>query len=229
MPRSTPNLAVESKSKPAGTATRSSCTSATTASAFRRRCCRRVFDLFVQSRQAVDRSQGGLGLGLTIVRTMVELHGGSVEARSDGAGRGSEFVIRLPAAQACRPPTSRPRSARRPARSPSGHPRPRRRRQPRRGVDARATRCGRSATRFGPPATVRAALAIAAEFQPQVVLLDLGLPVMDGYEVAERLRALGHAAADRRGHRIRPGSGSRRGRRRPGSPRTSSSRWTSRS
>jgi signal transduction histidine kinase len=59
----------------------------------------RVFDLFVQERQAIDRAQGGLGLGLAIVRTLVELHGGRVEARSEGHGRGSEFVLRLPAAQ----------------------------------------------------------------------------------------------------------------------------------
>jgi signal transduction histidine kinase len=58
----------------------------------------RVFDLFVQERQALDRAQGGLGLGLAIVRTLVELHGGRVEARSEGQGRGSEFILRLPAA-----------------------------------------------------------------------------------------------------------------------------------
>lgn len=58
----------------------------------------RVFDLFVQERQAIDRSQGGLGLGLTIVRNLIERHGGSVLARSEGPGRGSEFVIRLPRA-----------------------------------------------------------------------------------------------------------------------------------
>ncbi len=57
----------------------------------------RVFDLFVQEHQALDRAQGGLGLGLAIVRTLVELHGGRVEARSEGHGRGSEFTIRLPA------------------------------------------------------------------------------------------------------------------------------------
>ena len=56
----------------------------------------RIFDLFVQERQALDRSQGGLGIGLTIVRSLVERHGGSVSARSDGPGKGSEFIIRLP-------------------------------------------------------------------------------------------------------------------------------------
>ena len=57
-----------------------------------------IFDLFVQERQALDRSQGGLGLGLTIVRNLIERHGGSVSARSDGPGKGSEFTVRLPPA-----------------------------------------------------------------------------------------------------------------------------------
>src|SRR6185503_19999481 len=57
-----------------------------------------VFELFVQERQAIDRSQGGLGLGLTIVRNLVERHGGTVSAHSDGPGTGSEFVVRLPKA-----------------------------------------------------------------------------------------------------------------------------------
>ena len=146
-----------------------------------------VFDLFVQSRQAVDRSQGGLGLGLTIVRTMVELHGGSVEARSDGVGRGSAFVIRLPAAQASAPPKVHRRSARRAARGPAiralivddNH-------------DAAAMLADALKT-FGyevrTAADGPAAIALAGQFQPHVALLDLGLPVMDGYEVSERLRA----------------------------------------
>ncbi len=56
----------------------------------------RVFDLFVQADTATDRSQGGLGIGLTLVKSLVEMHGGAVEARSDGPGRGSEFIVRLP-------------------------------------------------------------------------------------------------------------------------------------
>src|SRR5690606_10576833 len=57
----------------------------------------KIFDVFVQQRQTIDRSRGGLGLGLTIVRTLVEMHGGTVSAHSEGPGRGAEFTIELPA------------------------------------------------------------------------------------------------------------------------------------
>ena len=59
-------------------------------------CCHSVFDLFVQGERSYSRSQGGLGIGLTLARSIVVLHGGSIEARSAGPGQGSEFIVRLP-------------------------------------------------------------------------------------------------------------------------------------
>ena len=147
-----------------------------------------VFDVFVQSRQTVDRSQGGLGLGLAIVRTMVELHGGSVEARSEGVGRGSEFVIRLPAA-----PASLRRKDHRRSSTPNAPGRAVRALVVDDNPDA-VSMLGDALRTFGYETRTAsdglAALAIAESFHPHVVLLDLGLPVMDGHEVAERLRAL---------------------------------------
>jgi CheY-like chemotaxis protein/anti-sigma regulatory factor (Ser/Thr protein kinase) len=146
-----------------------------------------VFDLFVQNRQTRDRSQGGLGLGLTLVRTLVELHGGTVEARSDGEGCGSEFVVRLPAAA--------PMSAAAPPQDQSWQSN---RREPGArllvvddNVDA-ASMLAEALRTFGYDVRIAfdgpAALETASEFHPHVVLLDLGLPVMDGYDVADRLR-----------------------------------------
>lgn len=146
-----------------------------------------VFDLFVQGRQSADRSKGGLGLGLTLVRTLVILHGGTVEARSEGTGRGSEFIVRLPPASS-EAVAAAPRASARPQDTTF------------RGIRvlivddnqdaasmlAEAMRSFGYDTRFafdGP-----SALDDAARFKPHVILLDLGLPVMDGYEVAERLR-----------------------------------------
>jgi PAS domain S-box-containing protein len=149
----------------------------------------RVFGLFVQERQALDRAQGGLGLGLAIVKTLVELHGGTVEARSEGHGRGSEFVVRLPAAQAAGRPAP-PASA-----APEAEARPDALRvlvvdDNTDAADLLAT----SVRLMGHVARVAhdgpAALQIAAQFQPTVALLDIGLPVMDGYELARHLRDL---------------------------------------
>src|SRR4029078_10922194 len=71
-----------------------------------------VFDLFIQADRSLDRSQGGLGIGLTMVRSLVEMHGGRVEAHSDGPGQGSEFTVHLPALP---PETGRPEQGPRPA------------------------------------------------------------------------------------------------------------------
>ncbi|WP_437590894.1 ATP-binding protein [Sorangium sp. So ce1000] len=150
-----------------------------------------IFDRFVQERQALDRSQGGLGLGLAIVHNLVALHGGRVSAHSEGRGRGSEFTIRLPAAVTARSseaaPAPRPAGARR-APSPAG---PRRILLVDDNLDA-VELLAESLVAMGYTTRVASdgpsAIRIAEEFAPDVALLDIGLPVMDGYELARRLR-----------------------------------------
>jgi CheY-like chemotaxis protein/two-component sensor histidine kinase len=150
----------------------------------------RVFDLFVQEGQALDRAQGGLGLGLAIVRVLVELHGGTVEARSEGHGRGSEFIVRLPAAAADR---AAPSAAPRVEREIAARPDALRILVVDDNADA-AELLATSVQMMGHVASVAhdgpAALRIAAQFRPDVALLDIGLPVMDGYELARHLLEL---------------------------------------
>jgi signal transduction histidine kinase/DNA-binding response OmpR family regulator len=145
-----------------------------------------VFDLFTQVDRSLDRSQGGLGVGLTLVRRLVEMHGGVVEAHSEGLGQGAEFVVRLPAltGAAAPPPVGNARPA-----SASGSLRILLVDDNTDGAESLATllRLAGHETRVahdGPEA-----LGTAADFRPQVVVLDIGLPGMDGYEVARRLRA----------------------------------------
>jgi len=144
-----------------------------------------IFDAFVQQPQTLDRSHGGLGLGLTIVRSLVEKHGGSVDARSAGVGRGSEFVVRLP----FEPVPDVTRLALPP--KPSVQPRAERVLVVDDNEDAAQLlqdaleHLGYTVAiaHDGPTAVTR-----AREFEPDVALLDIGLPVMDGYELAQRLR-----------------------------------------
>jgi PAS domain S-box-containing protein len=152
-----------------------------------------VFDLFVQERQALDRSQGGLGLGLTIVRNLVEHHRGSVSAYSQGPGFGSEFVVRLPKA-AVRHVSQDPGVAN----APSYVPVPSFAQALRvlvvdDNLDA-AEMLAAVLTAKGYQTRVAhdapAALLVAETFRPAIGFLDLGLPVMDGYELATRLRAI---------------------------------------
>jgi signal transduction histidine kinase len=148
----------------------------------------RIFDLFVQEERGLDRSRGGLGIGLSIARGLVELHGGTVAARSDGEGKGSEFVIRLPLAGAALAAADGPD----PACAEEGA-RLKRILVVDDNVDGaelldEVFRALGHATRLahdGP-----AALQVARDFRPHIAFLDIGLPVMDGYQLARRLRAL---------------------------------------
>jgi PAS domain S-box-containing protein len=154
-----------------------------------------VFEMFAQERQALDRSHGGLGLGLTIVKSLIELHHGTIEARSDGVGRGSEFVIRLPSASAVAPVESTTGAAGEGGRAPA----PTGRRILVVDDNADAARLLADALELvGHETRVAfdgpAALDVAAEFEPDAALLDLGLPLMDGYELAGQIAA---AAAGR--------------------------------
>ncbi len=145
-----------------------------------------IFDLFVQADHARGRAQGGMGIGLTLVRSLVGLHGGRVEAHSDGPNRGSEFVIRLPAL----PQAGQSRAAE-PAAPPDAAPARRRVLVVDDNADA-ADSLALVLRLEGQEVCVAhdgtKALELAAAFRPEVVFLDLGMPGMDGYEVARRLR-----------------------------------------
>jgi signal transduction histidine kinase len=147
----------------------------------------KIFDTFVQHRQAIDRAGGGLGLGLSIVRSLVKLHGGQVSATSPGLGQGSTFIVDLPAAEAGELGDA--------ARDTDPPVRPDQQ-LPRVLVvddnedaaimlaDALRTLGFEVRTAHDGPGAV----ALAGEFRPDIALLDIGLPMMDGYEVARRLR-----------------------------------------
>jgi hypothetical protein len=147
----------------------------------------------VQERQALDRSQGGLGIGLTIVRSLIERHDGSVSARSEGPEKGSEFIVRLPLTDRVRDVgDSRSAVARASdlATSSSGGCRVLVVDDNEDGAEMLAeTLVGKGYdTRVAHDAPT--ALRIAAEFLPDIAFLDLGLPVMNGYELATHLREL---------------------------------------
>jgi CheY-like chemotaxis protein/anti-sigma regulatory factor (Ser/Thr protein kinase) len=144
----------------------------------------RVFDLFVQGERTLERSEGGLGIGLTLVRRIVELHGGRVSAHSDGPDSGSEFVVRLPALASAQAAASSPRPK----------------------VEA-SRRCKvvivednadvRTGLRFLleleghevlEAADGRAGVEVLLHERPDIAFVDLGLPLLDGYAVARTVR-----------------------------------------
>jgi len=145
----------------------------------------RVFDLFAQASQGLDRSRGGLGIGLTLVRRIVEMHGGTISVTSPGEGQGSEFTVRLPAVDqqtASQTPQDEPAATR-------GQ-----------GLRILVVDDNRDAAQTlsmllkasGHKTAVafdgKRALELAADFRPDVALLDIGLPGMTGLELANLLR-----------------------------------------
>jgi CheY-like chemotaxis protein/anti-sigma regulatory factor (Ser/Thr protein kinase) len=148
-----------------------------------------VFEMFSQVGSAIDRSQGGLGIGLALVKGLAVLHGGSVEAASDGPGRGSLFTIRIPGCRRAGSAQREPRAAAVPSRGHVGQIL----------VVDDNTDAARSLALVLEAAghTVRTAgggeegLALAARIEPDVVLLDIGMPDLNGYDVARRIRFTG--------------------------------------
>jgi len=144
-----------------------------------------VFDVFVQGRRDLDRRSGGLGVGLTLVRRLVELHGGRVEAVSAGSGRGTEFTVRLPVL------AEAPQAGGRAAEAAPGTAR-------KRILVVEDNDDNREMTRilletFGheihEAADGVSAVELAVQLEPDVVLIDIGLPGIDGYEVARQIRS----------------------------------------
>jgi PAS domain S-box-containing protein len=144
----------------------------------------RIFDLFVQGDMTLDRVQGGLGIGLTLVQTLVRLHGGTVTAASDGPGRGSVFTVRLPrveldpSAETVAPPL--PLVGHRILIVEDNE-------DSREMLRVVLERQGQEVFEAGDGAE---GVAVASRVRPHLAFVDLGLPVMDGYEVARQLRRL---------------------------------------
>jgi PAS domain S-box-containing protein len=147
----------------------------------------RVFDIFRQGDTSLERSSAGLGIGLTLVKALTELHGGSVGVSSDGVGHGSEFVVRLPTAVETNLPSSRPRATESAATTPLRILIVDDNRDSADMLAMLLKYCGHETyTAHDGLAAVEAATTI----EPDVILLDIGLPVLNGYEAARKIREL---------------------------------------
>jgi CheY-like chemotaxis protein len=159
---------------------------ADTGSGIERDMLEKIFEPFTQIASSLDRSRGGLGIGLALVRTLAELHGGSVVAESEGVGQGSRFIVRLPAMDA-QPLTH----------SPSSGPTPVEKRKvlvvdDNQGAAQILGLLLRKMWQHDVELAFDglAAIETAKSFRPDVMLLDIGLPGLSGYEVATRLRQM---------------------------------------
>jgi CheY-like chemotaxis protein len=145
----------------------------------------RIFEMFGQVDSSLERSEGGLGIGLTLVKTLTELHGGTVEADSAGLGQGSELVVRLPIVVAAPEP---------PAFSTSGEPKAAAARRilvvddNQDSAESLAMLLQLSGHETQTAHDGLQAVEMAVSFRPDVVLLDLGLPKLNGYDAARRIR-----------------------------------------
>ena len=145
----------------------------------------RIFEMFTQLDGSSDKSQGGLGIGLSLVKRLVEMHGGRVEARSEGPGKGSEFVVRLPVA-------AHAASSNEPVDEADLRASPPRRilvvDDNRDGADSLSQMLQIMGNDTRTAYDGQAGVDMAAEFRPDVVLLDIGLPTLDGYDACRRIR-----------------------------------------
>ncbi|UZD54841.1 hybrid sensor histidine kinase/response regulator [Caldimonas aquatica] len=144
-----------------------------------------AFDLFVQGERTIDRAEGGLGIGLTLVRRIVKLHGGQTKASSPGPGLGSELTVRLPLAAVAPGEAAEPLPA-----EPEGGRRVLVVDDNRDAADSLAQLLGMCGHSVWVAYDGAHAIELAARHVPDVILLDLGLPGMDGFEVARRLRGI---------------------------------------
>jgi PAS domain S-box-containing protein len=147
----------------------------------------RIFDMFTQVDRSLERSEGGLGIGLTLVQRLVEMHAGTVEARSEGPGQGSEFIVCLPVAAAVEAEVEGTAGAEKEVEAPSAL----------RilvvddnqdAADSLGMLLGMMGNEVHTAHDGLEAVGAAAAFQPDVVLLDIGLPKLNGYEAARRIR-----------------------------------------